>query len=140
MKLKSSLMALVSASALAGASTILLFPSEAQACFLDQLKGDANASAPNNSPNLTVKQPDFNKIAIIGGSIVTLAGLSVGGMALKTRLSQGAKSVATDVPQTEPSTKASFARSSFAIIVPPEALTSSSAMEEASESTHPITK
>ncbi|MCU0535158.1 MAG: hypothetical protein MUD14_14820 [Hydrococcus sp. Prado102] len=139
MKLKSSLMALVSASALAGASTIL-FSSEAQACFLEKLKGDANASAPNNSPNLTIKQPDFNKLAIIGGSIVTLAGLSVGGMALKTRLSQGAKSVSTDVPQTEPSTKESFAPPSFAIVVPPEALTASSSIEGASELKHPVTK
>lgn len=132
MKLKSSLMTLVSASALAGISTIL-FPGEAQACFLEKFKDGFNTSASNNSPNLTAKQPDFNKMAMIGGAVVTLAGLSVGGMALKTRLSKGAS-------QTEPSTKESFAPSSFAIVVPPEALDSSSAMEEASESKHPIIK
>lgn len=134
MKLKSSLIALVSASALAGVSTVL-FSSSAQACFLEKFKEGFNPSGSNNSPNLTVKQPDLNKIAIIGGTIATLAGLSVGGMALKTRLSQSAKSVATDVPQAEP-----FTKSNFTIVVPPEALTSSSAIEETSELKHPVAK
>jgi hypothetical protein len=134
MKLKSSLIALVSASALAGVSTVL-FSSSAQACFLEKFKDGFNASGPNDSPNLTVKQPDFNKLAIIGGTIATLAGLSVGGMALKTRLSQGAKSVATDVTEAE-----SFTKANFAIVVPPEALISSSSMEETSELKHPVTK
>jgi hypothetical protein len=105
----------------------------AQACIFGKLKDQVSSVVPINPSNLTVKQSDFNKIAIAGGGIATLAGLVAGSLALKTRFSKNAESNPVEVPQAELPMKESFTASKFAIVVPPEALTSSISTEEASE-------
>jgi hypothetical protein len=107
MKFKSSLVAIASTSVLASAA-ILASPNAAQACTFAKL----NAL-------------DVNKIAIAGGGIAALAGLFVGGAALKGRFRNKIES--------ETSEPKSLTVSNFAIVVPPEALTSQNATEDVSK-------
>ena len=129
---KSFLAALVSS---AVASTVVLASAGlVQAtCPFSKLKDISDPVTSNNPSSSTFKQQDSNKMGIAGAGIATLAGLFVGGMVLKSRLTRGNESVPAEVSQAELPPEASFETSTFAIVVPPEALTSSKVASEVSE-------
>lgn len=129
---KSFLAALVSS---AVASTVVLASAGlVQAtCPFSKMNGISDTATSNNPSSSTFKQHDSNKMGIAGAGIATLAGLFVGGMVLKSRLTRGNESVPAEVPQGELPPEASFETSTFAIVVPPEALTSSKVASEVSE-------
>jgi len=132
MKQKFFLAALVSS---AVASTVVLASAGlVQAtCPFSKVNGISDTATSNNPSSSTFKQLDSNKMGIAGAGIATLAGLFVGSMILKSRLTRGNESISAEIPQAEVPPEAPFETSTFTIVVPPEALTSSKVAEEVSE-------
>jgi hypothetical protein len=113
--IKSSLIAIASIGTFTSL-TLFASPSFASPCLFGKLK---------NSEAVNVK---MNHLAIVGGGLATVGGLLAGGIALKNRSARKNNSL-----NAEPEEK-SFTHSNFAIVVPPEALTSCNLGEEASDS------
>ena len=119
MKLKRSLPLTTILSTVALTSVLLL----AIGCPLSKMKNNSGETS-----NLKSEKLMFKKMAIAGTGVASLAGLFAVGMAWKARRPNKADSVVSNVPLEE-----SFKTSTFRIVVPPEALTSSTAKEGAAE-------
>jgi hypothetical protein len=114
--IKSSLVAIASIGTFTSL-TLLASPSIAGPCLFGKLK------------NSEVVNAKMNHLAIVGGGLATVGGLLAGGIALKNRSARKNNSL-----NAEMSEEKSFSHSNFAIVVPPEALTSRNLREEASDS------
>ncbi|HAA26869.1 MAG TPA: hypothetical protein DCE56_03290 [Cyanobacteria bacterium UBA8553] len=119
MKLKRSLPLTTILSTAALTSVLLL----AIGCPLSKMKNNSGETS-----NLKSEKMMFKKMAIAGTGVASLAGLLAVGIAAKARRTNKADSVVSNVPLEE-----SFKTSTFRIVVPPEALTSSTAQEDAAE-------
>ena len=119
MKLKRSLPLTTILSTAALTSVLLL----AIGCPLSKMKNNSGETS-----NLKSEKLMFKKMAIAGTGVASLAGLLAVGIAAKARRTNKADSVVSNVPLEE-----SFKTSTFRIVVPPEALTSSTAQEDAAE-------
>jgi hypothetical protein len=97
---KSFLAALVSS---AVASTVVLASAGlVQAtCPFSKMNGISDTATSNNPSSSTFKQIDSNKMGIAGAGIATLAGLFVGGIVLKSRLTRGNESISAEVSELE---------------------------------------
>lgn len=94
-------------------------------------KGAANTTSltsPNSdsSSGFVAKEKQFKKLAIAGAGIATLGGLFTLGMAIKSRRGKKTEPILADVGQAE-----SFETATFPIVVPQDALTSSTTKEDA---------
>ncbi len=92
-------------------------------CPLAKLKNTSGETSSLKSEKLI-----FKKMAIAGTGAAALAGLFAVGMAWKARRPNKAEPVVSNVPLEE-----SCQTSTFRIVVPPEALTSSISQEDAAE-------
>ncbi|MBD0344987.1 MAG: hypothetical protein ICV63_09250 [Coleofasciculus sp. Co-bin14] len=132
MKSKLALAAILSTATVTG--TVLLAsvsPAQAFPCaFKSKSAGNTTSlTSPTSegSSGIVAKKTKFKKLAIAGAGIATLGGLFTLGMAIKSRRDQKIEPVLADVGQAE-----SFETSTFPIVVPQDALTSSTSKEEAS--------
>jgi hypothetical protein len=132
MKSKLALAAILSTATVTGSVLLAsVNPAHALPCPFKS-KSAANTTSltsptSGGSSGLVAKKTKFKKLAIAGAGIAAVGGLFTLGMAIKSRRDQKTEPVLADVGQAE-----LFETSTFPIVVPQDALTSSASKEDAS--------